>query len=295
MNKRQQTSHFFPIVPLIAALGVLCACQLSTNQRAASTKERAAGEQAPYTYVSYFGGTPNKVYYQNVHGWALVEKDVILGRVSEMEAVREAMEKKKGILQPLGFGLAETSKRWPNKTIPYAFASGLSEEKKNRVKAAMAHWMSKTEIKFVVVAVQTDFVTIQDAPPGVFCNAALGRQGGEQFMNVGDTCQIGNIIHELGHTVGLVHEHKRPDRGNYVTVIDANLKNDPVCQSNYAKMNAGGITLGAYDHGSIMHYPNKDMNCALDPSKNVIDSTQPIGQRLGLSAGDIAAVKTMYP
>jgi hypothetical protein len=56
-----------------------------------------------------------------------------------------------------------------------------------------------------------------------------------------------------------------------------------------------GDDLGAYDYGSIMHYPRWAF------SKNGQDTIVPtnpnaqIGQRDGLSPGDIAAVRAMYP
>ena len=69
---------------------------------------------------------------------------------------------------------------------------------------------------------------------------------------------------------------------------------DPAYVHNFDQHIADGIDLGAYDYGSIMHYPRKAF------SKNgeetiVPKHGEPIGQRVGISAGDIAAVKQLYP
>ena len=31
-------------------------------------------------------------------------------------------------------------------------------------------------------------------------------------------CKVGNLIHEIGHTLGFFHEHSRPDRDQFVKV-----------------------------------------------------------------------------
>ena len=49
----------------------------------------------------------------------------------------------------------------------------------------------------------------------------MGRLGGKQEILIGSVeakCKVGNLIHELGHTLGFFHEHSRPDRDNFVRV-----------------------------------------------------------------------------
>ena len=53
------------------------------------------------------------------------------------------------------------------------------------------------------------------------CASRVGRLGGKQEILIGSAvakCKVGNLIHELGHTLGFFHEHSRPDRDNYVKI-----------------------------------------------------------------------------
>ena len=63
--------------------------------------------------------------------------------------------------------------------------------------------------------------------------------------------QFGRLLHELGHVLGLLHEHMRPNRDDYVTVKAPNA-NVNFMKADYADFDDFGIT---YDFNSVMHYP----------------------------------------
>lgn len=69
--------------------------------------------------------------------------------------------------------------------------------------------------------------------------------------------QIGSVLHEIGHVLGLFHEHTRPDRDLYLTI---NTENVWEGRTYLHLVNDSGTftyskTLGIpYDHASVMHY-----------------------------------------
>lgn len=58
------------------------------------------------------------------------------------------------------------------------------------------------------------------------CCSFVGRKGnGRQGISIGKNCdKFGIVVHEIGHVVGFWHEHTRPDREQYVTIILDNIK-----------------------------------------------------------------------
>ena len=58
------------------------------------------------------------------------------------------------------------------------------------------------------------------------CCSYVGRKGnGRQGISVGKNCdKFGIVVHEIGHTVGFWHEHTRPDREAFVTIVKSNIK-----------------------------------------------------------------------
>lgn len=137
------------------------------------------------------------------------------------------------------------------------------------------------------------------------CWSSIGRRGGAQVLSVGKRCgQIGIMIHEIGHALGLWHEHSRPDRNEYITIRWDNI--EPLRYKNFARSSVDAIdSLGTpYDIGSIMHYGatsfgRRDPHTGLKRTTiELVDKDrQPgvkMGQRLALSSTDIQQMNLLY-
>jgi hypothetical protein len=257
--------------------------------------EQATGEMTAKAIVGGVGFRKNdnqrvffskELTYAQIAGRALFEGDICLGTPGKPLASGG----EEG--HPTGVGIPGERYRWIRGIMPYAVAPALSAP--SRITAALKHWTDRTGIRFVERTTANkdrypDYVQFVDRGG---CWSMVGRRGGVQELSVGPDCSIGNVIHEVGHALGLWHEQSRADRLRYVRIRPENI--DLRYLHNFLQHILDGDDLGAYDYGSIMHYPK---NAFSRNGQSTIEPLQPnvqIGQRESLSAGDCAAIGQMY-
>ena len=231
-----------------------------------------------------------EVKYSPLDGLAVFEGDIVLGTVAQIQAA-SAQAAAAG-LAPKGVVIKGEQYRWPGGRVPYRIDPALP--KPERVTEAIQHWETNTSIRFIPL----DGSNLNQHRDRVYftseggCWSQVGRQGGEQKISLGDGCSVGNAIHEIGHTIGLWHEQSRGDRDTFVEVRMQNVIAG--MEHNFDQHITDGTDVDKYDYESIMHYPANAF------SRNGQDTLVPkqqgvaIGQRDGLSAGDVATVRSMY-
>lgn len=215
------------------------------------------------------------VKYSGVDDLALFEGDIVLG---DLDEVRNAADSR-------GLGILGDKFRWPEGIIAYETKQVVQE----RAEAAIAHWETHTPIRFKMREDEDeDFISFESRRG---CWSKVGRHGGKQVISLGFGCSIGSAIHEIGHALGLWHEQSRSDRDEFVEIVIENVKIK--ARHNFDMHIQDGIDLGEYDFNSIMHYPPT----AFGNGKVTIRTKngEDIGQRKGLSEGDIAAIRMLYP
>lgn len=159
--------------------------------------------------------------------------------------------------------------------------------------------------------------SIEFIKDGDLCYSQLGYQAEPgQVVSIGTDCFREDdfiIIHELGHAVGLYHEHSHPERN--IVVLQDTIPPD-VSPLNFIKNTDPRTSTTTYDVDSVMHYPldsrmcipkgNAADYCDLGQTENCIvpteqdcDRADPIIARIGpdldgLSSGDQIALATIY-
>ena len=112
-------------------------------------------------------------------------------------------------------------------------------------------------------------------------------------ISMSSTATFGSYLHELGHTLGLVHEQCRPDRDYSVTIHYENIKDG--YKSNFHKyLNSSVTVYGDFDFESIMMYPYNAFSKNGQPTITKGQNGTYQIQRVKLSDSDKKYIKNMY-
>lgn len=214
---------------------------------------------------------------------------------------------------------------WRGGIIPYQFDSSFPDDKKYIVLNAMNLWQEQSKAVYFRPKTSNDdqFVTIKWVTTNS-CNSSLGIKTGGSIINFSDYCRVSaTYYHELGHLIGMPHEHQRTDRYASLSFNDATVERisenfspsivNSVIGQIYAMEKiaytnntiypdaATGIP---FDRNSIMMYgsklsnpssdiytflTNSNLNLFTDTSCNAVNAPNTI------SSNDVKKVQLLYP
>ncbi len=220
--------------------------------------------------------------------WAVVGGDMLF-RPEELACPPETDPP----IQSLGgvTGITAAFKKWPYGVVPYVIDPALPQQ--DRVQEAIRHWHTLTSIRFVPKTSETDYILFTPEPTGVGASFSyVGMTGGLQKIWISKGANTKSVAHEMGHAIGLFHQHQSPYRDRHIKVhLD---RVEPAFVYAFDKLpHVEAFDITSYDYQSIMHYPAEAFSKDWRPTIERLDGGFAIGG-MELSEGDVRTVEQMY-
>ncbi len=224
------------------------------------------------------------VDYRVVKGQAIAFGDILLG---EVKGARDGQR---------GVYLVKEKKDllWPTSLIPYGIHRDFPRPE--RIDAVVEYFNLHTPIRLVPWEGEEDGIFFVSGEE--HCYSYLGRRGGHQPIVLSDQCEFREIVHEVMHALGFIHEQSRPERDNWIEVLWDNIRDEFKPQFSVVPVEWVEHYRGppfVFDYNSIMIYrPNtfakgSDMNTMRSKTHTKIEPT-----RNALSPLDMERLYLLY-
>lgn len=187
-----------------------------------------------------------------------------------------------------GHGVNDEGHLWANGVVPFAVHAAI----RDLVMAAIQYWESLTPFRFEPRKGHQHYAVF--VPNGENWSSIGCQKTGRQEVGISPKASILRVVHEIGHLLGLWHEHSRRDRNQHVHVIKDHIK--PGYGFQFESFVNNALLLGSYDFDSIMHYPQFAFSIQPDVKPTMVRKDgAPLGPRTGLSKGDLWSCRKLYP
>lgn len=216
--------------------------------------------------------------------YAVAGEDVLLGQPS------------KNLVSSLAINYSEEVVLWPNGVVPFVIDSNISVQTREIIFQAVDELARDTHIRFVIHEGQKDFIVFTNQKD--LCASYVGKVGGAQPIFINSECKKTQILHEMLHALGFIHEHQRKIRDDYLLVFDNQIKDEKIINFDImpdAFQKVYDNISNELDFESLMIYPSNSF--VKKPSMSSIlikNNLTPIYSNTSLSRGDIEKINNLY-
>jgi len=192
---------------------------------------------------------------------------------------------------------------WTDGVLPVTFAKGITREQKSLFFQACQAWSKVANVRCVEGRYRGKTLKVSNRYPN--CWALWGM--GTHFLVLKRMMNLQNskcwrqetLMHEMGHAFGLIHEHQRVDRDEFIEVHTENASRSYFGLNT--KINLGpqaARALTPYDFSSIMHYGRRAFSVngrdTIVPKPGYEQFADVIGRASQPSEYDAAAMAALY-
>lgn len=189
---------------------------------------------------------------------------------------------------------------WPNGDVPVRFHWSINKTRQAQFWSACKEWsdVAKVRCRAKKSSDKNYLLVIDQRDDACWTDVGAGKDGGERVFNFSANWCWSRLalVHDIGHVFGLMHEHQRPDRDQY---IDVHMENAAEDEYSYTKLSVGELdNKGPYDFMSIMHYWNAAYSIngkpIMVPKPGYEAYANTMGTATQLSRGDRLLIKKIY-
>ena len=287
----KSTRSFFLVLCWLSALAFLSLSVVSCQSDEERSLAPTPANQAEFTVEEAYPGVVSDLETIVINGESVSATHVEDAYVVEGDMLFSEEAVANGRSQATGL----VYKRWPDGIVYYVIDEDAPERMRQLIQWAIGHWQKETNVHFVERTGQRNYVEFEPRSSG--CSAKVGMQGGRQEINISPSCSLGSIIHEIGHCMGLFHEHTRLNRDKHLTIHWGNVESGKDHNFERADLRGSGQVkdwAGDMDYGSIMMYSAFAFSKNRQPTIVRKDGETYAAQRNRLSTTDIKGIDNMY-
>lgn len=235
----------------------------------------------------------HQLYYRVQDGMAYIDDHTILGPVDENGVLVEFLDTQGAGRSDCIFWIFCPEFRWPQGIVPYTIHDGVSTWQRGEIEQAIRNIHRTTRILMVPKEDHhRDYIQFQAGNNKNACSSYLGKKGGRQVIALAKNgCSYPAVQHEIGHALGLLHEHQRCDRAKHIKIHWGEM--NFIYFFNFMNLCFMGKDFGEYDPTSNMQYHAYSFSKSGRPTITLLNGELP-NPSYQFSQGDLDTIEEIY-